>query len=548
MKWLPLLPFLAMAAAGWAAPAGVTADMLKSWDVFVAGTLAGNETVTVNPDGISSTGGFTYQNIRISTTYTITFDGAGRLASYKATITAAGRQADVSAAASGQTVSVKVSQAGNLLAQKDLPLTSATVLLDNNIASQYRLLSRVLDPSASAKLALQLLVPSAAASVAVNASVQPGTWKWKWGASEGTAVRWEISSAALPPLSIYQDSMSREILSVDIPSGKVTYTLTGLTLASDAAAAQKPASLDMKTVAEKEMTVKTGSFSMGATLTYPKTGSGPFPGVLLVAGSGPNDRDETIGPNKPFRDIAAALANRGFAVLRFDKRTYAYHGTPDLLFLPTMTVKEEFIDDAISAFRVLASEKNVDGSRLSLIGHSLGAWGLPFIIDGLGADAVRIKHLVFLAPAGRDWGAMLLRQLRFQLSLSPDSEAAKAAVAEAEKRIAEYRSAGSFSSAFMGASALYWNDLFGRDPIASAEKITTDMLFVRGSKDIQVDASDVQSWQAVLGGRPNVAFVTLANLNHLFIQIEGQSTGAEYFREGHVSQALLDLLATRLSR
>ena len=58
---------------------------------------------------------------------------------------------------------------------------------------------------------------------------------------------------------------------------------------------------------------------LGATVTLPK-GAGPFPAVVLVQGSGPHDRDETIGPHEPFRDLAWGLASRGIAVLRYDKR------------------------------------------------------------------------------------------------------------------------------------------------------------------------------------------------------------------------------------
>ncbi len=53
-------------------------------------------------------------------------------------------------------------------------------------------------------------------------------------------------------------------------------------------------------------------------------GPGPYPAAVMVQGSGPNDRDETIGPNKPFRDIAEGLSSDGIAVLRYDKRTYAH--------------------------------------------------------------------------------------------------------------------------------------------------------------------------------------------------------------------------------
>jgi hypothetical protein len=531
------------AAAASAAPAVLTPDLLASWEVFVGGERAGAETVSAAAGSLSAAGGFTYQGTRVDTSYALALDPAGRPASYEATIAAAGRKAEIKTSIAGSVMTVKVWQSGNLLAQKDLPIGGNAVILDNNVASQYRQLSRLLDPGTPGKASLRLLVPSAVTSLAADAVVQKGGWTWKLGAASGSAVRWELSSAAVPPISIWQDAGSREILAVEITAAKVRYALAGVSLAQDAALARPAAD-----AAEKELTVVTGSLAMGATLAYPRTGTGPFPGVLLVAGSGPNDRDETVGPNKPLRDIAVGLASAGFAVLRFDKRTFAYQKNPGALSVPSMTVREEFIDDAVSAFRTLAVQPNVDAARLSIVGHSLGAWGLPYIVEGLGADAGRLRHLVFLAPAGRDFGAMLLRQLRFRLSLAPDNLAAKAAVAEAEKGISEYRAKGSLSAGFMGATAAYWNDLFARDPVARVKGIAADMLFVRGSKDIQVDAADLGTWQAGLGSAPNASFTTLPGLNHLFMEVDGESTGSEYFHEGTVSRALVDLAAARLRK
>ena len=77
----------------------------------------------------------------------------------------------------------------------------------------------------------------------------------------------------------------------------------------------KPAALQ-----EREVQVGVGEWALPGTLTMP-VGDGPFPAVVLVHGSGPNDRDETIGPSKPFCDLACGLASRGVAVLRYEKRT-----------------------------------------------------------------------------------------------------------------------------------------------------------------------------------------------------------------------------------
>src|SRR4051794_23786107 len=76
---------------------------------------------------------------------------------------------------------------------------------------------------------------------------------------------------------------------------------------------------------EGEVTVGSGEWALPGTLTVP-VGAGPFPAVVLVHGSGPNDRDETVEANKPFRDLALGLASRGIAVLRYEKRTRKYSG------------------------------------------------------------------------------------------------------------------------------------------------------------------------------------------------------------------------------
>ena len=92
-------------------------------------------------------------------------------------------------------------------------------------------------------------------------------------------------------------------------------------------------------------------------LTLPE-GKGPFPAVVLVGGSGAHDRDETIGPNKPFRDLAVGLARHGIASLRYDKRTYAY-GVQ--MAGKAITVDDEVTDDALTASHVLGKQVQIVG-------------------------------------------------------------------------------------------------------------------------------------------------------------------------------------------
>jgi hypothetical protein len=124
---------------------------------------------------------------------------------------------------------------------------------------------------------------------------------------------------------------------------------------------------------ESAATVESGEYRLPGTLTVPN-GAGPFPAVVLLHGSGPQDRDETIGPNKPLRDLAWGLAGKGVAVLRFDKRTQVYG--PKLV-KEKITLKEEVVDDAVAAAALLRKQPKVDPKKVFVLGHSLGAVAAP---------------------------------------------------------------------------------------------------------------------------------------------------------------------------
>src|SRR5262249_48895994 len=106
---------------------------------------------------------------------------------------------------------------------------------------------------------------------------------------------------------------------------RVTFTadgqVTGLFFAPAKPPSYKsPAYVKRETFEDKEVQIGEGQWALPGTLSKP-LGDGPVPAIVLVHGSGPHDRDETIGPNRPFRDLAWGLASRGIAVLRYEKRT-----------------------------------------------------------------------------------------------------------------------------------------------------------------------------------------------------------------------------------
>src|SRR5690606_33004513 len=141
---------------------------------------------------------------------------------------------------------------------------------------------------------------------------------------------------------------------------------------------QAPSYADPARFSEREATVGSGTWALPGTLTLPKK-EGKFPAVILVHGSGPNDRDETLGPNKPFRDLAHGLATRGIAVLRYDKRTLVHPKALASEVGAALTLREETIDDALAAAALLRTIPEVDASKIFVVGHSLGGTAIPRI-------------------------------------------------------------------------------------------------------------------------------------------------------------------------
>lgn len=298
---------------------------------------------------------------------------------------------------------------------------------------------------------------------------------------------------------------------------------------------------------EQTLTIINGKFELPATLTTPK-GDGPFPAVVLVHGSGPNDADETIGPNKPFKDLAWGLATRGVTVLRYAKRTLKY-GAQSSDDPSKLTVDDETISDARAAALVFAKEAKVDPARIFLLGHSLGAYLAPRIASG---DS-QIDGIVLLAGNTRPIEQLAVDQVRYLASLKgdPSEEEQKqiAAVEEAAKKIESPNLKPGDTVTFLGGNspATYWLDLRDYQPLETAAQLKIPILILQGGRDYQVTPANFDDWKKALGGRSNATLKLYPDLNHLFIAGSGPSVPAEYNKPGHVSEEAVSDVAAWIS-
>lgn len=308
---------------------------------------------------------------------------------------------------------------------------------------------------------------------------------------------------------------------------------------ANAASYRSPSYSNTDQFSDREVTVGSGDWELPGTLSIPD-GKGPFPAVILVHGSGPNDQDETIGPNKPFRDLAEGLASRGIAVLRFEKRTKQY---PEELMaeFPQMTVQEESIDDALAAIQLLQDTPEIDAEQIYILGHSLGGMLAPRIAE----QSNDLAGLIILAGAARPLEDLLIEQYNYLLNLdgtvTPQEDEQMAQIQAMVAQIKDPNlSIESTSGSLIGAPAAYWLDLREYNPAQTAAHLDLPMLILQGERDYQVTEQDFLKWKQALDGRDNALFKEYPTLNHLFIPGTGQSTPAEYELAGHVSRDVIE--------
>jgi dienelactone hydrolase len=307
---------------------------------------------------------------------------------------------------------------------------------------------------------------------------------------------------------------------------------------------EPPAYARLDAFQEKEVSVGQGEWTLPGTLTLPLSG-GPFAAVVLVHGSGPNDRDETVGANKPFRDLAWGLASQGIAVLRYEKRTREY--ASKLASLDTaLTVKEESIDDALAAVDLLRNIEGMDNNRVFVLGHSLGGTIAPRI----GRLDPEICGLIVMAGATRPLEDLMLAQTSYIFSLDGTiSEAERAQLDQLEQQVEQVKDPNLSQTMrptdmLLGAPVQYWLDLRNYQPAEFAQELQQPMLILQGERDYQVTLADYEGWKQALGARSNVTFKLYPSLNHLFMAGQGKSIPAEYETTGHVAEeVILDIAA-----
>ncbi len=306
--------------------------------------------------------------------------------------------------------------------------------------------------------------------------------------------------------------------------------------------------------------------TLAGTLTLPE-GAGPWPAMVLITGSGPQDRDETIFDHKPFLVIADHLTRNGIAVLRYDDR-----GTAESTGNFATATSQDFSRDAEAAVTWLKSRPEIDAKKIGLIGHSEGGLIAPLIA----ARCPDVALIVLLAGTGVDGAEITLSQTRAMAEISGTQsdivDASEYLISQVLTRIAESDEplppefvdsvfteavsklenpqwAPALETTRTGLAAMDspWYRFFARfDPQTILRQVRCPVLALNGTKDLQVLADlniDAIAKALTEGGNPDFEVHKMENLNHLFQETDGNGSVLEYARiEQTISPQVLDLM------
>lgn len=275
---------------------------------------------------------------------------------------------------------------------------------------------------------------------------------------------------------------------------------------------------------------KDAGLTLAATLTLPR-GDGPFPAVVLISGSGPHDRDETVMGHKPFLVLSDFLTRHGIATLRADKRGIGQSGGT----YATATTFD-FASDAAAGLAFLKGVPQIDPHRIGLIGHSEGAEIAPIVA----AHHPGVAFIVLMAGSGVPGDEIIVEQTRLIARANGATPQQADQDANEERAILDLVKSGdteklrsmlhgNVPAAF---TSPWYRTFLTLDPAKALHEVHCPVLAVAGSKDVQVPPEqNLEAIRSALaaGGNKDVQTVEFPGLNHLF-QHAGSGSPSEYAR------------------
>lgn len=268
--------------------------------------------------------------------------------------------------------------------------------------------------------------------------------------------------------------------------------------------------------------------------------------VIFVHGSGPNDMDETIGPNKIFKQIANKLAEFGIASLRYDKRTYlVQQGRIKMDF--NTDINNIVVNDAVAAAEFVHNIDSLSNLPRIIVGHSLGAHMAPEIARRSGS----VNAIVMLAANARPLEDLILEQYKYLYGRGGYTKVEKKEIKSMNKKVKKvkkldkYIAKGKVPELPLTNDTAFWKSLNNYNVLLTARNLQKPILIMQGGRDYQVTMTDFNLW--VENFKNSVShdqtFIEYSNLNHLFIKGNSKSYPEEYNHKADVSENMIKDMA-----
>lgn len=300
---------------------------------------------------------------------------------------------------------------------------------------------------------------------------------------------------------------------------------------------------------DEPVKVPANGFSLMGTLSRPFDASPrPLPAVILVGGSGQTDRDESVYGIPIFGQLASALADAGFIVLRYDKRGVGQSGGR-----AESAGLADYADDLKGAVRFMADRKDVDSKRIALVGHSEGGSVAMMVASG----EKRVAALVLMATMGFTGAEVNMAQVRHQLDRSGRTDAEKQSTVDLQTRIQQAVLTGKGWEGVptpyrSQAETPYFQSLLAFDPSKVMPDIKQPMLIVQGMLDVQIAPANAERLEGLARARKNGGAIEVAKIpgvNHLLVTATtGETDEYSSLKEKRISPAVASAVSGWLQK
>ena len=420
----------------------------------------------------------------------------------------------------GQDVSLKTTfangRATNAIAiqgkvqPKEDPVAADTIVLPNAFLGSYAALARRLQGTTAGAVLRAYIAPQAEVPLAV-VSVTPE--RIETPKSVINVTRYALIMRNPPPMgdlpmNLWADQ-NGGLIRMQIPSQSIELAREDI-----ASAASRTTAFSLP--GDESVTIPALGFNLAATITRPKT-TAPAPALILIGGSGPTDRDETVAGIPVFGQLAQHLVDAGFVVVRYDKRGVGQSGGR----AESATIAD-FAEDARWVLNWLEKQKGIDKDRIGVIGHSEGALAAMLLA---GRERGKVGAIALLAGPSTDGATVVLEQQKLMLSKMPIDDAQRAEKVALQEKI---------NTAVMKGTG--WNDIpeaarriadtpwfysfLTFDPRKAMNDTRQPVLIVQGELDTQVQpyhADKLAEFARARRTKAAVEVVKLPGVNHLLV-------------------------------